>query len=239
MTVMTSSSGDVPKSSQGARAWSRVQIALASDLSLIAEAVRAALASRRIDVTLLSWPAMSKDDPVHRQLARINPDVALLIYDVDTSIRMARAASLMREWHGPWVVLTGVAPGPSWGGLREAGATSVRPNVTGLDEIEQLVVLLSEGQAAPCADELDRYLDTWQVTQARLEGLQERLNRLTPRELQVLDLLRTGEPVRAIAARLELSEATVRSQVRAVLHKLGVRSQLAAVALLRATDDLD
>jgi len=239
MTVMTSSSGDVPKSSQGSRALTRVQIALASDLSLIAEAVRAALASRRIDVTVLAWPGMSKEDPVHRQLARIDPDVALLIYDVNTSIRMARAAALMREWAGPWVVLTGAAPGASWGGLREAGATSVRPNVTGLDEIEQLVVLLSEGQAAPCAEELEGYLGAWQLTQERLEGLQQRLNRLTPRELQVLDLLRTGEPVRAIAARLELSEATVRSQVRAVLQKLGVRSQLAAVALLRATDDLD
>jgi two-component system nitrate/nitrite response regulator NarL len=239
MTVMTSSSGDVPKSSQGSRALTRVQIALASDLSLIAEAVRAALASRRIDVTVLAWPVMSKDEPVHRQLARIDPDVALLIYDVNTSIRMARAAALMREWAGPWVVLTGAAPGASWGGLREAGAASVRPNVTGLDEIEQLVVRLSEGQAAPCADELERYLGVWQLAQERLEGLQQRLNRLTPRELQVLDLLRTGEPVRAIAARLELSEATVRSQVRAVLQKLGVRSQLAAVALLRATDELD
>lgn len=239
MTVMTSSSGDVPESSLRTDARRQVQVALASDLSLIAEAVRAALVSRQINVTILTWPGLSRDDPVHRQLTRVGPDVALLIYDADTPIRMAGAAALISEWDGPWVVLTGVPRGASWGGLREAGAASVRPNLTGLDEIEALIVSLSEGFAAPCADELDRLLADWQVAQERVAGLQRRLNRLTPRELQVLDLLSGGVPVRSIAARLGLSESTVRSQVRAVLHKLDVRSQLAAVALLRATEYVD
>ncbi|MFZ5871141.1 MAG: LuxR C-terminal-related transcriptional regulator [Actinomycetota bacterium] len=39
-----------------------------------------------------------------------------------------------------------------------------------------------------------------------------------------------GEPASAIAERAGVSEATVRSQIRAVLTKLGVRSQLAAAA---------
>ena len=237
MTVMTTSSpGDVPQASP--RPGTRPRVALASDLSLIAEAVGAALASRMIEVTLLVWPGAPKDDPVHRQLARIEPDVALLIFDVDMSIRMAQAAALIREREVPWVVLTGATAGVTWGGLREAGASSVRPSVTGLDEIERLIVLLSEGGVAPCVEELEEHLQTWRKTQERIAGLQERLNRLTPRELEVLDLMRAGMPVRAIASRLELSESTVRSQVRAVLYKLDVRSQLAAVALLRATDDL-
>ena len=41
-----------------------------------------------------------------------------------------------------------------------------------------------------------------------------------------------GETVRLIAARLEVSESTVRSQVKSVLHKLAVPSQIAAVATL-------
>lgn len=239
MTVMTPSSGDLPRPSLRPDATARPVVALASDLSLIAEAVRAALVSRQIDVTILTWPGLSRDDPVHRQLARVGPDVALLIYDVETPIRMAKAAALIREWDGPWVVLTGVPRGTRWGGLREAGAASVRPNMTGLDEIEALIVLLSDGLDAPCAEELDGLVGAWRAAQERVAGLQQRLNRLTPRELQVLDLLSSGVPVRSIAASLGLSESTVRSQVRAVLHKLGVRSQLAAVALLRATERLD
>jgi len=235
---MTSSSSDVPQPSRQPRTWQPVQVAIASDLSLIAEAVGAALASRRIEVSLLQWPRVSKDDPIHRQLARIEPDVALLIFDVDMSIRMAQAAGLIRERDVPWVVLTSVDAGAPWGGLRAAGASSVRPSVTGLDEIERLILLLSQGGVAPCAEELEVHLDAWRATQERVSGLQERLNRLTPRELEVLDLLRGGLAVRSIASRLGLSESTVRSQVRAVLHKLDVRSQLAAVALLRATDYL-
>jgi DNA-binding NarL/FixJ family response regulator/signal transduction histidine kinase len=52
--------------------------------------------------------------------------------------------------------------------------------------------------------------------------------RLTPRELEVLDLLGEGLSNRAIARRLGLSERTVRNHVSAVLAKLGVESRIQA-----------
>jgi DNA-binding NarL/FixJ family response regulator len=54
---------------------------------------------------------------------------------------------------------------------------------------------------------------------------------LTPREREVLDALAHGERVETIAATGVVSEATVRSQIRGVLSKLGAKSQLEAVAL--------
>lgn len=54
---------------------------------------------------------------------------------------------------------------------------------------------------------------------------------LTPRERAVLAALAKGQRAETIAAAAFLSEATVRSQIRCVLAKLGVRSQLEAVAL--------
>jgi DNA-binding NarL/FixJ family response regulator len=216
-----------------------ISVVLASDLSLITEAVAAALASRRFQVRTLTWPRAPEDDPARRQLARLAPDVGLLIYDVDMSIRMSEAGALLRDWGGPWVVLTGSPPGAVWGGLRAAGAAAVRPSDTGLDEVEALVRHLHAGGRAPCADLLDECVELWRAAQRRHADAQERLDSLTPRERQVLDLLRRGVRVRAIAAYLGLSESTVRSQVRAVLRKLGVRSQLAAVALLRSVDEVD
>lgn len=53
---------------------------------------------------------------------------------------------------------------------------------------------------------------------------------LTPRELEVLGLLGAGQDVGAIATTLGLSPFTVRDYVKAILAKLGVRSQLEAVA---------
>jgi DNA-binding NarL/FixJ family response regulator len=54
---------------------------------------------------------------------------------------------------------------------------------------------------------------------------------LTEREQDVLGALLAGRSASEIAARERVSLATVRSHIRAVLSKLGVSSQLAAVAL--------
>lgn len=52
---------------------------------------------------------------------------------------------------------------------------------------------------------------------------------LTPRETEVLRLLANGGGTREIATRLQISTATVRTHVESILHKLDVRSRLAAV----------
>jgi two-component system nitrate/nitrite response regulator NarL len=56
---------------------------------------------------------------------------------------------------------------------------------------------------------------------------------LTDRERQILRCLADGETNRQIAARLVISEHTVRAHMRSLLHKLGVsnRSQAAALAV--------
>jgi len=54
---------------------------------------------------------------------------------------------------------------------------------------------------------------------------------LTPREREVLSALAKGQRAEAIASESGVSSATVRSQIRSVLAKLGVNSQLEAVAL--------
>lgn len=57
------------------------------------------------------------------------------------------------------------------------------------------------------------------------------VDRLTPREREVLDLMTAGLDNRAIAARLRIEYTTVRGHVRSVIEKLGARSRLEAVAL--------
>jgi DNA-binding CsgD family transcriptional regulator len=59
----------------------------------------------------------------------------------------------------------------------------------------------------------------------------EGLLRLTGAERRVLFYLTTGRSPQTVADELVVSLATVRSHIRSVLRKLGVRSQLAAVAL--------
>ena len=56
---------------------------------------------------------------------------------------------------------------------------------------------------------------------------------LTPKERVVLTAMTQGQRAEAIAAVAVVSKATVRSQIRGVLAKLGVTSLLEAVALAR------
>ncbi len=56
---------------------------------------------------------------------------------------------------------------------------------------------------------------------------------LSRRETEVLALLDQGVKARGVAARLGLTEATVRSYIRTALRKLGCHSQLEAIAVAR------
>lgn len=52
---------------------------------------------------------------------------------------------------------------------------------------------------------------------------------LTPREIQVLELLAEGLPNKAIAARLDISDQTVKFHVSAICGKLGATNRTDAV----------
>lgn len=62
-------------------------------------------------------------------------------------------------------------------------------------------------------------------------SLPPKAGELTRRERQVLTLLASGTPTRTIARQLFISPATVRNHVQSILAKLGVHSQVEAVAL--------
>jgi two-component system response regulator DevR len=76
------------------------------------------------------------------------------------------------------------------------------------------------------------------VTAAMLQQLLPRLTKtdhspgsnLTPREVEVLELLADGASTQAIAGRLYMSLNTVRNHVQKILTKLGVHSRLEAVS---------
>lgn len=56
---------------------------------------------------------------------------------------------------------------------------------------------------------------------------------LTPRQLEVLELLAEGVPAKVIAQRLEIAQVTVRNHIQAILVELHCHSQLEAVAEAR------
>jgi two-component system, NarL family, nitrate/nitrite response regulator NarL len=112
----------------------------------------------------------------------------------------------------------------------EAGARGVVSKSAPFAVVLDAVKLAARGELAPDPVERD---ELGRVLRERRRDHAARLapfHQLTPREREVLDLLIDGCSAEAIAARSYVSVATVRTQIRGVLTKLGVNSQLSAVA---------
>jgi DNA-binding NarL/FixJ family response regulator len=213
------------------------RVAVTSDQALVAEAIAAALAGRDFDTVVLGWPAAPGARGRWRSAGRgrPSPDVLLLLSDLDRPVRIQSALRVLGRVPAPSVVLAGAPRGPLWGALLEGGATVVAPVSTGLDDVVETLRDVAAGRPVMPEDDRSELLAAWHEMRDEQQRVAARLATMTPREEEVLRLLYAGTPVREIAARLEVSEATVRSQVQRVLRKLDVRSQLAAVAALSAT----
>ena len=95
------------------------------------------------------------------------------------------------------------------------------------------VVLPKEASITELADALHGPLQTatvGPVTEVRSHNGRDPQVALTPRELEVLELLSDGLPAKAIAAALDISVHTTRGHIKNLLWKLGEHSQLGAVA---------
>jgi len=82
------------------------------------------------------------------------------------------------------------------------------------------------GEGATSASPID---DGGRKRQSWLNEDDEPQEALTPREVQVLELLAEGLPNKAIAARLSISDQTVKFHVSAICGKLGAANRTDAV----------
>ncbi len=131
------------------------------------------------------------------------------------------------------VVVTGEVGDATWGTALERGAVTVVPKDTALEDLAALVQAVRSGGRVLADHRRQDLLAA--ARRARTEEA-ERLapfRSLSPREAEVLQYMAAGMPAASIAAASYVSEATVRTQIRAVLSKLQVSSQLQAVALAR------
>ncbi|MCP3989013.1 MAG: response regulator transcription factor [Actinomycetia bacterium] len=127
-------------------------------------------------------------------------------------------------------VLTGESDQLLWGAAAEAGAETVVAKSEPIEEILHVICRL-------CAGESVRPHQRIALIDSARRANVERRERLAPfstlsgREQEVLAKLMAGSTQNEIASAGFQSIHTVRTQVKAVMRKLGVRSQIEAVAL--------
>jgi DNA-binding NarL/FixJ family response regulator len=114
-----------------------------------------------------------------------------------------------------------------------AGATGWVPKSSSFESLLETVVAAASGETVMAERERHMWLARHRNFQAQERELTRRLGQLSAREREVLELLAEGHRAGAIAEQFIVSVGTVRTHVRAILTKLGVNSQLEAVALIR------
>jgi DNA-binding NarL/FixJ family response regulator len=207
------------------------RVLIVEDHELMAQSVGLALTGEGYEVRLSELDGM---DEVLVEAAEHKPDVVLL--DLDLGGRLGDGVGLIAPLRGLGahvLVVTGTAVRARHGMCVEQGAIGVLSKSTRLDDLVAAIQQAAAGRT--WINDHDRHellaaLRAWRAEQTQRLAPFERL---TPRERQVLACLLEGLSAERIAQAWFVSEATVRSQIRGVLTKLDVGSQLAAVAAAR------
>lgn len=215
------------------------RVAVVGDQLLTAQAVSAALATRGYLTGAFEVPRQLDDPRVLRRGWGPGVSLGVLLHERVDRPHTQQVLRLLQALSGlPWLVLTGVREGPQWGAVLEAGARGVMPVTAGLVELVEAIERLSAGEELHSEAERERLVAEWRGWSTEHAAVLARLELLTPRESEVLEALRQGATVTEVALAGGVSVDTVRSQVRSVLRKLQVPSQLAAVAILQQSIDL-
>ena len=214
-----------------ARARSQLRVVIIEDHALFAESLELALSLEGYDVQRIPLPEDGGSNALVAAVVRARPRIALLDLDLGRVGDGMRLISPLVKAGINVVVVTGSGDRARWGQCLRYGARKVLSKSQPLNEILSTVRRINQGLPVIDREERDRLIAFWHEQGLERAALQRRLALLTPREEAVLGELMEGRSVRDIAIASVVSEATVRTQVKAILAKLEVSSQLAAVGL--------
>lgn len=179
--------------------------------------------------------ALSCDDEPVVEVRGAPVDLVVLVVEAEREPSSDRASWTSSTWHIPaqlaaafgasGIDVLAVGAGAGAGALACCAAQGARIST----DLDQMQLELSHDETAT-TDAPAPWAD------APMPPRMESLVLLTASERRVLFYLTTGRSAQEIADDLVISVTTVRSHIRSILRKLGVRSQLAAVAIANGQD---
>jgi len=175
-------------------------------------------------------------DVALRQARALRPDVVLMDVRMPGTDGIAATAAIVGERLAEVVALTTFDLDEYVLGMVRAGAAGFLLKTVGAHELVDAVCRVAAGEGVLAPEVTRRLLDavaSHVPAEAPAPPADDRLATLTARERDVLDALGDGLSNADIAARLVVSETTVKSHVSHVLAKLGVRTRLQAGVLAR------
>jgi two-component system nitrate/nitrite response regulator NarL len=211
---------------------SALRIVILEDHVLFAESLELALTVEGYDVRRVLIPEKEQaPGALLTTVRRQHPRIALVDLDLGHFGGGEKLIAPLAAAGINVVVVTASIDRARWGEAVRLGARKVLPKSGPLNDTLATVRRINQGLQVMTREERESLLASWVAERSHLVELEARLEQLTVREREVLAHLTLGRTVREIAAVGVVSEATVRTQVKSILAKLDVTSQIAAVGL--------
>jgi DNA-binding NarL/FixJ family response regulator len=209
------------------------RVLIVEDHALLAESLALALRLRGFEEVEIVDPVTLSAESVIDHVERSKPEVVLLdVFLGDVGQSTPLIGGIVD--HGAQVlILTASQDRVVLAQCLEAGATGVFDKAQPFDFLITSLTDAALGRTPmrpAVREELLASLDEHRRDNARLQGI---FQRLTDREQSVLAAIVDGSTAEEIASDHYIAVSTVRTHIRSILEKLGVNSQLAAVALAR------
>jgi DNA-binding NarL/FixJ family response regulator len=206
----------------------RIRVLILDQQTMFAEALGVALGAQR-DVEVVGV-AHGPDDGVS-MAAEARPQVVL----ADLGLPGEAAIEAVRRLgeadpEGRVVVLAAGQGDLLMARAVEAGAVGIVSKFDSIESVVRAVRGAAAGDPLLSPEERRRLLRRLRHRRAERASAQQRADRLTPRETEILQHMADGARPEQIAALLGISVATLRTHVQNVLTKLGVHSKTEALA---------
>jgi len=212
----------------GAKRARAISVLVVDDHRTFAEAVATAVGLER---GFRTRTAISGAEAI--ELAeRHRPDVVMMDVSMP-GVGGLEAIRRVREAHPGTrvIVLSGYDDDLTKGLAVEAGAIGYVSKETPVGDLPRLIRQAHAGQMLFEPGEMTRLLRVLRHRRHQEATERQRANRLTPRQIEILQLMADGFPVPQIADRLSLSPNTLRTHVQNILPRLAVHKKEEAIVV--------
>ena len=206
------------------------RLLLVDDHQLLVETLEMSLINAGFAVSVA--PCASFDE-VLAEVAAIRPTLVVLDLDLQGAGYGYDLIGPLRDLGAQVLVLTGTTDRMELARCLEAGALGIASKADGFRSVLDQVQRAADGEMVTRITERTQLLSDLLAHRRATERRRAPFEALSARERDVLRMITDGLQAAVIAQESYVSLATVRTQIRSILLKLEVTSQVAAVALVR------
>jgi two-component system nitrate/nitrite response regulator NarL len=206
------------------------RLLLVDDHRLLVETLQVSLTQAGFAVSVA--PCSSFDE-ILAEAAVVHPTLVVLDLDLQGAGYGYDLIGPLRELGAQVLVLTGTVDRIELARCLEAGALGIASKANGFANVLDQIRRAAQGKRVTPITEKTQLLAELAAHRRAEDRRKAPFEALSSRERDVLRQIVEGQQAAAIAKASYVSLATVRTQIRSILMKLEVTSQVAAVALAR------